>query len=829
MRRQPGDRIKGIGPLNARIVVIGEAPMKQEDFEGRPFAGGGYNLMRKLWEDAGIDKYQVRLENLHESRAKYDKIDSVPTGELVDSIKNLHQRLAKMERPYVLVPTGNYSTFALTGKGKVKAALRKQFGEEINTSKAEKKANINVLRGSTYIYQDLRRRNIKVIPTMHPADVLFANKFKQRVERDWRVIEEESHKKGYKSAERKHIAKPIQYELDIFLGQVQEVMTDTKARLAIDIETWGNTLSCVGFALSPYCSVTLPVVTKQEKAFYMPYIEWLCSCGVPKVLQGGWFDWYWLDHYGVTLNNYVYDTMGMHHCIDPIESHDLAFLASYYTRQNYWKDEAKDAEEIKKYANSMSALWEYNGLDCCLTRELCTVLESELDSTGTRGFYIRHYAEMYESLLQVMRYGVRVNVKAQKQWAKKLTLEAKTIREALAEKAGEDLWATKAFSPVKLKKFLYTTLNCPEQKKMYMRKEGKAFDTSIDETALKRLTLKYPKKIEDNGLNILKVRKLLKKASVLKKGWDKDGRLRCTYKLTTEQGRLASSRNPMGKGYNLQNIERERNGIRTTFLPDDGCIFIRVDLSQSEDRFCKMYTKDPKLIEQANLRPHEFDCHTENAKLIFGTDEITKEMRHLGKISVHGAQRLLKGKTMSDNLLGMDIIKTAKQCQKMLDTYLNKVPSIRNTFFPWVKKNVISGGLLGNSWGRVIDYSRLFISQEVFRKACSFYMQSENADLLNQLGFKFSYNFIKDKGLKSRVNLNVHDEVITSCPPDEAFIFASALVKSLETPRRVMGNWISIPAILTVGTSWDSSNCYEFKIFPSEEELNFKIKEMMDE
>ena len=156
MRRQPGDRIKGIGPLNARIVVIGEAPMKQEDFEGRPFAGGGYNLMRKLWEDAGIDKYQVRLENLHESRAKYDKIDSVPTGELVDSIKNLHQRLAKMERPYVLVPTGNYSTFALTGKGKVKAALRKQFGEEINTSKAEKKANINVLRGSTYIYVDPR-------------------------------------------------------------------------------------------------------------------------------------------------------------------------------------------------------------------------------------------------------------------------------------------------------------------------------------------------------------------------------------------------------------------------------------------------------------------------------------------------------------------------------------------------------------------------------------------------------------------------------------------------------------------------------------------------
>ncbi len=68
----------------------------------------------------------------------------------------------------------------------------------------------------------------------------------------------------------------------------------------------------------------------------------------------------------------------------------------------------------------MSALWEYNGLDCCLTRELCTIFEDQLDEMGLRGFYMRHYAEMYEPLLRVMRYGVRVNVKEQKAWAKRL-------------------------------------------------------------------------------------------------------------------------------------------------------------------------------------------------------------------------------------------------------------------------------------------------------------------------------------------------------------------------------------------------------------------------
>ena len=824
--RKPGDKVPGVGPKDARIITIGEAPGKQEDYEGRPFVGGSGNLMKKWWAEAGINKYKVRIENMHEFRPPQgNNIDSVPIEVLYESIQDLHRRITKLKNPYVIVPTGNYPTFALTGKGKVKAALRKMLGEDLTLTEAEKKAGITVLRGSTYIYTDLRGREIKVIPTIHPAAVMRTQKWEKRVKRDWRIVEEESHKKGYEFPRRTHIAKPIQFELDKFLQQVESATADD--RLAIDIETWGNTLSCVGFAFSPHCSMTLPLVTKEEKEFYMPYVLYLCGCKVPKVLQNGLFDWYWLDHYGVKLNNYIYDTMAMHHCLDPVESHDLAFLASYFTRQNYWKDEAKDADEIKKYANNMSALWEYNGLDCCLTRELCDILEQKLDSQGSRLFYYRHYTEMYEPLLRVMRYGVRVNVKEQKVWAKRLVEQAQVLREELAKVAGEDLWAKKAFSKIKLHRFLYETLKCPRQKKTYFRKEGKVRDDSIDEVALKRLTIRYPKKIKDYGLKILKVRSLLKKASVLKKGWDKDERIRCTYKLTTEQGRLSSSKNPMGRGYNLQNIEREEGGIRTTFLPDEGWIFVRVDLSQSEDRFCKMYTQDKDMIEQANLRPSEWDSHTENAKIIFKTNEITKTLRHLGKIAVHASQRFMQGSTLSDNLLKMDVIKTPKQCQQMINSYLAGVPAIERNYFPFVKRNVIGGGVLGNSWGRMIDYSAMFVSQELFRKGASFYLQSENVDLLNQLGFKYIFNYIKSNNLASRLQMQVHDECILSCPREEAYEITEKLVKSLETPRKVMGSWISIPACPTVGMSWDSGDCFEWNYLPEEEEFNVKIEEML--
>lgn len=1131
--RKIGDRVPGAGPLNARIIAIGEAPGRQEDHDGRPFVGGSGNLMKKWWLEAGINRYRVRIENMHEFRPpSYNNIESVPVEVLYKSIKDMHQRIADLKDPHVIVPTGNYPTFALTGKGKVKAALRKMFGEDLTLTEAEKKAGITVLRGSTYIYTDLRGREIKVIPTIHPAAVMRTQKWEKRVKRDWRVVEEESHTRGYKPPKRTHIAKPIQFELDHFIDQVSAATQDD--RMAIDIETWGNTLSCVGFALSPYYSITLPLVTKDEKEFYWPYVHYLCNCPVPKVLQNGLFDWYWLDAYGVNLYNYVYDTMAMHHCIDPVESHDLAFLASYFTRQNYWKDEAKDAEEIKKYANNMSALWEYNGLDCCLTRELCGILEQKLDEGGLRKFYTKHYTEMFEPLLRVMRYGVKVNVKEQKKWAKRLVEEATVLREELAGVAGEDLWAKKAFSKVKLHRFLYKTLKCPRQKKTYFRKEGKVRDDSVDEVALKRLTLRYPKKIGDSGLKILKVRSLLKKASVLKKGWDKDGRIRTTYKLTTEQGRLSSSKNPMGRGYNLQNIEREKGGIRKTFLPDDGCIFVRVDLSQSEDRFCKMYTRDPDMVEQANLRPHEWDSHTENARIIFRTDSVTGELRHLGKTAVHAcvdekteiltnkgfipfttltkkmkvaqwspensyikfkrpwriysykfdgellrflskgtdilvtpnhrigyytrwknnflikeakdlkslcsvkvpvcghyhrgsltfeecflrlivaaqadarivdkyctwklkrknkiqrlvklleilsikynrrlvsddstvisisveasknilrwldgksfseelinmcprsmkifmdeiprwdgstqsrrswiyfstnlksldivqsiatlsgyrtqlkkannipnenqkqlyrlylskvhgrstkfvgyesykgkvycvgtetgffiirrngkvsvtgnSQRFMKGSTLADNLLKMDIVKTPRECQKMIDTYLAGVPAIERNYFPFVKRNIIAGGVLGNSWGRMIDYSAMFISQELFRKGASFYLQSENADLLNMLGFKFIFNYIKDRGLKSRLVLNVHDECVLSCPREEAYEITSVLVKSLETPRKIMGNWISIPACPQVGMSWDKGDCFEWNYLPEREEFEMKVEEVL--
>ena len=108
----------------------------------------------------------------------------------------------------------------------------------------------------------------------------------------------------------------------------------------------------------------------------------------------------------------------MHHTLDPSAPHSLAFCASVDTRETYWKDEAKDPDEARKYTSDMAAFYTYNGKDCCVTKELIdgyyTRLLAErrttsMGDTTALDFYLHHYAEVFRPLLELMAAGVRVD------------------------------------------------------------------------------------------------------------------------------------------------------------------------------------------------------------------------------------------------------------------------------------------------------------------------------------------------------------------------------------------------------------------------------------
>jgi len=607
------------GPKDAKIVLLGESAWINEVEAGRPFAGQSGNLLKMWWSPLGIKRTEMRLMNLFSYRPPTREIGSVPAEKIIKAIEGIHARIAQLKDPHVIVPCGNYATFALTGKGKVKAQIRNAFGQFTESaSEAEKKAGITQLRGSIYKYRDLNGRIVKVIPTIHPAGVLQMPKWGKRSIADWGRIARESKFREVREPAREHIINPSEDDILRFYSQAE--VHNENAQMSIDIETWRNTLSCVGFAVSPTLSITIPCTEKDRGN--LGWINALCQSACQKVLCNGSYDAYWLNAYGIGIRNYLWDVQSMHHAIDPAESHSLDFLASIYADfYCYWKDEAKEAEEIIKYAKDLDSLYVYNGLDCCYTRELVDKLDVELVREGMKDFYFRHYQAMFGPLIWTMRHGIRVDVGEQKKIAKQLKGELKGLHGKLNELAGEELFAVeektalreptegewfellkgapppveipkakyisrearelfkengltymmsgknagkirykvsktkKDFSKDKLLEFFYGTLGLPKQFEMRKGVSGKKRTISLNEAALRKLMAKSPKAVEPGGL-LLSYREKKKELDYLRGSWDKDGRIRCSYKMNTRAGRLSSAKNPMRKGYNLQNLKR---------------------------------------------------------------------------------------------------------------------------------------------------------------------------------------------------------------------------------------------------------------------------------
>ncbi len=265
-----------VGPKNAKILIIGEAPWKTEKRLGEPFVGASGNLMNRWMNDAGLDRSAIRIDNLIQKKPPKINIESFGVDEIISWIPSLHDRIADLDGVNVIVPLGNYATFALTGKGKVLAKVRNACsGEDISVSIAEKKAGITALRGSTYIYQDKWGREIKVIPSIHPAAVLQNKQWEKRCERDWRVIKEESQTRGYKPTYRTHLINPSEKVVKEFTEWA--IRGEEVTCLSTDIEYSRTSITMVGFATSPYFSVTIPWLSWADVPAASDHATWTGS------------------------------------------------------------------------------------------------------------------------------------------------------------------------------------------------------------------------------------------------------------------------------------------------------------------------------------------------------------------------------------------------------------------------------------------------------------------------------------------------------------------------------------------------------------------------
>src|SRR3990167_3792713 len=246
--------------------------------------------------------------------------------------------------------------------------------------------------------------------------------------------------------------------------------------------------------------------------------------------------------------------------------------------------------------------------------------------------YNNSYPPLFEPMINMMLHGIAMDNHKRVKRLGQLTAECIRLQDELTEIAGEPLYGEKSLSTKKVAKFLYDDLKLPKKMRTRKRASGEKVRTvTTDEVAIKRLMNEYPKneRLQQAGALMLEHRRKYQLASFYRENRvDKDGRMRSSYAPYADSGRFRSSENPCGTGSNAQNIDRE---ARDCFVPDEGCIFVEVDLSLAEDRDVKVRTGAPRLIKLAQLPPWEYDSHSENAAKAIrkSQKDVTKEERYV--------------------------------------------------------------------------------------------------------------------------------------------------------------------------------------------------------
>lgn len=360
--------------------------------------------------------------------------------------------------------------------------------------------------------------------------------------------------------------------------------------------------------------------------------------------------------------------------------------------------------------------------------------------------------------------GIRVDKEALSDYSKVLVEKINVLEKEIYEEAGEEFNIN---SPKQLGVILFEKLGMPNGKKT---KSG--YSTAAD--ILDKLAPDYPivKKI-------LEYRQLTKLNSTYAVGLvpyiSGDGRIHGTFNQTiTATGRISST-DP-----NLQNIPiRMEMGkaIRKVFIPKDGCVFIDADYSQIELRILAHMSGDEKLIEAYNSSA---DIHRATAAEVFNTpiDEVTPLQRSNAKAVNFG---IIYG--MSSFGLSQDLSITPKEAKAYIEKYFASYPDIKSFIDGLVASAKEKGYSLTmfNRRREIPELSSSNFMQRSFgeRVAMNAPIQGTAADIIKLAMIRVS-RALKEKGLKSRLILQIHDELLVETAVDEIDIVKDILTKGMK-------------------------------------------------
>ena len=484
---------------------------------------------------------------------------------------------------------------------------------------------------------------------------------------------------------------------------------------------------------------------------------------------------------GIVINNKIYDLMLESYILNYHIKEDVSYLMNICgynsaSCEEMLKRKKKLLKEdfISNMINKSSFIYENR-----------TKFYDELKSEGYLSLYEKIDLPLTYVLIDMEYAGVNIDKKFLDKMKFEVGKQVKDLEEDIYRLAG-----TRDFnimSPKQLGKVLFDDLSIPYPKRI---KSDKSYSTSVD--ILNKLTdYEIIRKI----LDYRTVTKLYSNYIVGLIDYIKeDGKIHTIFTQTlTRTGRLSSV------GPNLQNIPvREEYGrlIRKAFIPSDGGVIISSDYSQIELRVFAHMSGALNLIEAFNK---DMDIHTKTAMDIYhiGEHEVTKNERRNAKAVNFGILYGISSFGLSEDL-GINV----KDAKKFIDNYLETYPGIKDYMNNLISK-AHEDGYVKTMFGRkrVIDElssANYMVKTSGERMALNTPIQGTSADIL-KIAMIEIHKELKKKNLKTKMIIQVHDELLFDTPRDEYDEVVSIIKEKMEGACK-----LSVPLKVDIesGDSW---------------------------
>ena len=494
----------------------------------------------------------------------------------------------------------------------------------------------------------------------------------------------------------------------------------------------------------------------------------------PKILKIGQnikYDLEVLRNYGVELKGALWDTMIAHYLIQPELRHNMDYMAE--TLLNYKTIHIDELIGPKgKNQKSMRDLpptlvYEYACEDADVTLKLKNVLEPKLKESGVEHLFYDIEMPLVPVLAEMEMNGVCIDTDSLNETSKIFTNRMQELEQRIYELAGEQF---NIASPKQVGDILFGKMKIIDKPK-----KTKTGQFVTNEEVL--MQLKHKSEIVEDILNHRGLKKLLGTYidALPKLINPRTGHIHTSFNQTiTATGRLSSS-DP-----NLQNIPiRGEDGkeIRKAFIPEPGCLFFSADYSQIELRVMAHLSQDENMM---NVFREGKDLHAATAATIYKKDinEVSRDERTKSKRANFG---IIYGITVFGLAERLDI--SRDEAKQLIDGFFQTFPQVHQ-YMEASKQKAREKGYAETVFHRRrylpdINSHNATVRNFAERNAINAPIQGSAADIIKVAMIRI-FNRFKAEGIRSKMILQVHDELNFSVYPEEKEIVERIVIEEMQ-------------------------------------------------